>query len=32
MARIAELDTAATLFFNHDDPEWVGRLNRVRVD
>jgi 2,5-diketo-D-gluconate reductase A len=32
MARIAELDTAATLFFNHDDPEWVGRLNSVRVD
>jgi 2,5-diketo-D-gluconate reductase A len=32
MAGIAELDTAATLFFNHDDPEWVGRLNSVRVD
>jgi 2,5-diketo-D-gluconate reductase A len=32
MARIAELDTGATLFFNHDDPEWVGRLNSVRVD
>jgi 2,5-diketo-D-gluconate reductase A len=32
MARIAELDTAVTLFFNHDDPEWVGRLNSVRVD
>jgi 2,5-diketo-D-gluconate reductase A len=32
MVRIAELDTGATLFFNHDDPEWVGRLNSVRVD
>ena len=32
MARIAELDTAGTLFFDHADPEWVTRLNRVRVD
>jgi 2,5-diketo-D-gluconate reductase A len=32
MARIAGLDTGATLFFNHDDPEWVTRLNSVRVD
>jgi 2,5-diketo-D-gluconate reductase A len=32
MARIAELDTGATLFFDHDDPEWVSRLNSVRVD
>jgi 2,5-diketo-D-gluconate reductase A len=32
MARIAGLDTGATLFFNHDDPEWVVRLNSVRVD
>jgi 2,5-diketo-D-gluconate reductase A len=32
MTRIAELDTAATLFFDHDDPEWVDRLNNVRVD
>jgi 2,5-diketo-D-gluconate reductase A len=32
MARIAELDTGATLFFNHDDPDWVSRLNSVRVD
>jgi len=32
MARIAGLDTGATLFFNHDDPEWVSRLNSVRVD
>ena len=32
IARIAELDTQTTLFFNHDDPEWVTRLNGVRVD
>jgi 2,5-diketo-D-gluconate reductase A len=32
MARIAEMDTGATLFFNHDDPTWVSRLNSVRVD
>jgi 2,5-diketo-D-gluconate reductase A len=32
MARIADLDTGSTLFFNHDDPDWVGRLNGVRVD
>jgi 2,5-diketo-D-gluconate reductase A len=32
MARIAELDTGGTLFFNHDDPEWVSRLNSIRVD
>ena len=32
MTRIAELDTGGTLFFNHDDPEWVGRLNSVPVD
>jgi 2,5-diketo-D-gluconate reductase A len=32
MARIAALDTGATLFFNHDDPAWVSRLNSVRVD
>jgi 2,5-diketo-D-gluconate reductase A len=32
MARIAALDTGATLFFNHDDPEWVTRLNSIRVD
>ena len=32
MARIAALDTKATLFFDHDDPEWVDRLNSVRVD
>ncbi len=32
MARIAELDTGGTLFFDHADPEWVTRLNSVRVD
>ncbi len=32
MARIAGLDTGATLFFSHDDPEWVSRLNGIRVD
>ena len=32
MARIAELDNGGTLFFDHADPEWVTRLNSVRVD
>jgi 2,5-diketo-D-gluconate reductase A len=32
MARIAELDTGGTQFFDHADPEWVTRLNGVRVD
>jgi 2,5-diketo-D-gluconate reductase A len=32
MARIAGLDTGGTLFFDHADPEWVTRLNSVRVD
>jgi len=32
MARIAGMDTGATPFFNHDDPEWVSRLNSIRVD
>ena len=32
MARIAGLDTGGTLFFDHADPEWVTRLNGVRVD
>ena len=32
MARIADLDTGATLFFDHRDPEWVSRLGNVRVD
>jgi 2,5-diketo-D-gluconate reductase A len=32
MARIAGLDTGGTLFFDQADPEWVTRLNSVRVD
>jgi hypothetical protein len=32
MARIAAMDTGSTLFFDRADPEWVGRLNSVRVD
>ena len=32
MGRIAAMDTGATLFFDHADPEWVSRLNSVRVD
>ncbi len=32
MARIAAMDTRTTLFFDHADPEWVSRLNSVRVD
>jgi 2,5-diketo-D-gluconate reductase A len=32
MARVAELDAGTTLFFDHADPEWVSRLNSVRVD
>ena len=32
MARIAGLDTGKTQFFDHADPEWVSRLNSVRVD
>src|SRR3954469_13728799 len=32
MARIAELDTRGTQFFDHDDPKWVTRLNGIRVD
>ena len=32
MARFAELDTGGVLFFDHDDVEWVTRLNGVRVD
>ena len=32
MARIASMDTGTTLFFDHADPEWVSRLNSVRVD
>ena len=32
MACIAAIDTGAMLFFDHADPEWVSRLNGVRVD
>ena len=32
MARIAAMETGTTLFFDHADPEWVDRLNSVRVD
>jgi 2,5-diketo-D-gluconate reductase A len=32
MARIAELDTGASLFFDHRDPAMVSRLGGVRVD
>jgi 2,5-diketo-D-gluconate reductase A len=31
MQRIATLDTGASVFFDHRDPEWVTRLGRVRV-
>ena len=31
MARIAAMDSGGTLFFDHADPEWVSRLNSVRV-
>jgi len=32
MARIAQLDTGSSLFFDHRDPEMVRRLGNVRVD
>ena len=32
MARIAELDTGTSQFFDHADPAMVSRLNSVRVD
>ena len=32
MSRIAAVEAGTTLFFDHADPEWVGRLNSVRVD
>jgi 2,5-diketo-D-gluconate reductase A len=32
MAQIAALDTGATSFFDHRDPEWVSRLGNVRSD
>ena len=31
MRSIATLDTGASVFFDHRDPEWVTRLGRVRV-
>ena len=31
MNRIATLDTGASVFFDHRDPEWVSRLGGVRV-
>ena len=32
MARIAQMDTGETLFFDHREPAWVSRLGNVRVD
>ncbi len=32
MARIAEMDTGASLFFDHRDPVMVSRLGNARVD
>jgi 2,5-diketo-D-gluconate reductase A len=32
MARIAAMDTGASLFFDHRDPAMVSRLGRVRID
>ena len=32
LALIAAMDTGATLFFDHADPEWVSRRDGVRVD
>jgi hypothetical protein len=32
VARIAELDTGGTLFFDHADPEMVSMLNSRRGD
>jgi 2,5-diketo-D-gluconate reductase A len=32
LARIAAMDTATTLFFDHRDPEWVSQLGKIRVD
>ena len=31
MAQIAALDTGATSFFDHRDPEWVSRIGNVRT-
>jgi 2,5-diketo-D-gluconate reductase A len=32
MARIASLDGGESLFFDHRDPEMVGRLGNRRID
>jgi len=32
MTRITAMDTGASLFFDHRDPEMVSRLGNVRVD
>ena len=31
MARIAAMDSGASLFFDHRDPAMVGRLSAVRI-
>jgi 2,5-diketo-D-gluconate reductase A len=31
MARIAAMDTGASLFFDHRDPAMVSRLGRARI-
>jgi 2,5-diketo-D-gluconate reductase A len=31
MGRVATLDTGASVFFDHRDPEWVARLGGVRI-
>lgn len=31
LSRVATLDTGASLFFDHRDPEWASRLGGVRV-
>jgi 2,5-diketo-D-gluconate reductase A len=32
MARIATLDTGASLFFDHHDPAKISRLGTARID
>ena len=32
MARIAAMDTGASLFFDHRDPAVVSRLGKARID
>jgi 2,5-diketo-D-gluconate reductase A len=31
MSRIAAMDTGASLFFDHRDPEWAGQLGSIRL-